>query len=95
MIEIQGDWICEAMLKMSEQRILSIEANADAACQWREDIQNLHQQSLFPVSVDQTCVTIGICAQAIPCTLTHADSNHTWVVYRIVVHRREHSRETC
>ncbi|KAH0829717.1 Cyclopentanone 1,2-monooxygenase [Fonsecaea pedrosoi] len=47
-IEIQGNWICEAIKKMNDQGIATIEGNAEAARTWREGIQEMHKQTLFP-----------------------------------------------
>ena len=49
-IECQVDWIIDAIKKMREQHIKSIEAEQESANKWREDIQKSNSMTLFPLT---------------------------------------------
>jgi len=48
-VEIQVDWICDAIRKMKEEGITAIEAKQEAAEKWRNDIQEMAKFTLLPV----------------------------------------------
>ena len=47
-IEIQVDWIVDAVKKMREEGIDAINAKHEEADKWRKDIQDMNEQTLFP-----------------------------------------------
>lgn len=49
-IEIQIDWIADAIRAMRDQKIKYIDAKFDAAEKWRNDIQEVNKMTLYPDS---------------------------------------------
>jgi len=49
-IEIQVDWICDAIAKMKEEGVKYIDAKWENAEEWREEIQKMNEQTLYPES---------------------------------------------
>ncbi|KAH0841817.1 Cyclopentanone 1,2-monooxygenase [Fonsecaea pedrosoi] len=47
-IEIQVDWIADAVAKMRAENVVSIEARPAAAQRWHDDIQRANSRTLFP-----------------------------------------------
>ena len=47
-IEIQIDWICDAIRKMKAEGVRYIDAKEKSAVQWREDIQKVNEKTLYP-----------------------------------------------
>jgi cation diffusion facilitator CzcD-associated flavoprotein CzcO len=47
-IEIQIDWICDAIRKMREEGIRYVDGKQERAEQWREDIQKINSLTLYP-----------------------------------------------
>ncbi|KIY03363.1 uncharacterized protein Z520_00054 [Fonsecaea multimorphosa CBS 102226] len=47
-IEMQIDWICEAIRKMKEEGIRYVDAKEEAAEKWRDDIQKMNEKTLYP-----------------------------------------------
>jgi len=47
-IEIQMDWIVDAITKMRAEKIKAINPRFEAARKWREDIQELNSKTLYP-----------------------------------------------
>ncbi|KIW83662.1 hypothetical protein Z517_02908 [Fonsecaea pedrosoi CBS 271.37] len=47
-IEMQIDWICDAIRKMKEEGIRYVDAKEEAASKWREDIQKMNALTLHP-----------------------------------------------
>lgn len=48
-IESQIDWIIEALARMKKEGIKSIEPQQQFAVQWRKDIQDLNEKTLYPL----------------------------------------------
>jgi cation diffusion facilitator CzcD-associated flavoprotein CzcO len=51
-IEIQVDWIAEAVKKMKEDGIVAVDGQEEAADKWRRDIQEMNEKTLFPCEYD-------------------------------------------
>ena len=49
-IEIQVDWIVDALKKMREEGIGAIDPQFTSADKWRSDIQAMNQQTLYPLA---------------------------------------------
>ena len=49
-IEIQGDWIANAVKKMREEGIDAIDAKHEEAAKWRQAIQDMNDLTLFPLT---------------------------------------------
>jgi cation diffusion facilitator CzcD-associated flavoprotein CzcO len=47
-IEIQVDWIVDAIKKMREEGVESVDPKFEAANKWRADIQEMNSKTLFP-----------------------------------------------
>lgn len=47
-IEIQVDWIVDAVKKMREEGVQAIDGKQEDADKWRQDIQDMNEQTLFP-----------------------------------------------
>ena len=49
-VEIQIDWIHDAIKKMRDENIDAIDAKHEEADKWRKDIQDMNEQTLFPLT---------------------------------------------
>ncbi|THZ99579.1 FAD/NAD(P)-binding domain-containing protein [Aureobasidium pullulans] len=49
-IEVQGDLVADMIKKMHEEGIETIEARPEAADKWAADIQEMNEQTLFPLT---------------------------------------------
>ncbi|KAK0113634.1 hypothetical protein ONS95_013879 [Cadophora gregata] len=49
-IEIQVDWIAEAISKMREDGVVAVTPRWEAAKKWRQDIQNMNEKTLYPLA---------------------------------------------
>jgi hypothetical protein len=47
-VEVQGDWIVDAMKMLRDQKIDYCEASHEAEKQWREKVMELSDKTLFP-----------------------------------------------
>jgi hypothetical protein len=47
-VEVQGDWIVDAINKMKAQNIKSVEATEEAEEKWRENVRIINEKTLFP-----------------------------------------------
>jgi len=47
-VEVQGDWIVDAMKMLRDQKIDYCEATHEAEKQWREKVIELSDETLFP-----------------------------------------------
>ena len=47
-IEIQIDWVCDAIRKMKAEGVKYIDAKAESAVEWREEIQKINAMTLYP-----------------------------------------------
>lgn len=49
-IEAQGDWIADALVKLKKEGIEVIEADPAAAEKWAAEIQEMNEKTLFPLT---------------------------------------------
>lgn len=49
-VEAQGDWIVDAIAKMREEGLKSINATREAEEEWRDSVQKLSDATLFPIA---------------------------------------------
>jgi hypothetical protein len=47
-VEVQGDWIVDAMKKLRDEKIDYCEATHEAEKEWREKVTELSDKTLFP-----------------------------------------------
>lgn len=49
-VEIQGDWIVDAIAKMRKEKITYLNATKDAEEEWRQKVTELSDATLFPTT---------------------------------------------